>query len=855
MKKVISIVQVIVIMMFVLLSGIETALAAEPSLVASMDYNGHHYEIYYQSGISWTSAKAYAEDMEYNGEQGYLATVTTMGEHYAVASLNPSYADSFLGAKGTTPNRLSTWKWATGPEAGQSVMSSRPPWMTGEPSASSGEVYLIIRANNLWDNRGLTNRYVNYFIVEYGGLGPIPETSYGITYNNVAGAANSNPSSYCASDTPLTLQDLGTRAGYTFGGWYDNAELSGSVVTSIPEGATGAQTFWAKWTQNDYSVTYSGNGSDGGTVPNDETVYHYEDEVMVSSDVPTKTGYIFGGWSDGESIYDGGETFGMPAHSVTLTAQWTPIDYTVTYSGNGNDGGIVPGDDTIYHYEDEVTVLSDEPTKTGYTFAGWSDGTNIYEADDTFDMPAGNVMLTAQWTAIDYAVTYDGNGSDGGIVPGDDTVYHYEDEVTVLSDEPTKTGYTFGGWSDGANMYNSGDTFTMPADDVTLTAQWTAIDYTVTYSGNGSDGGVVPSDNTVYHYQDEVTVLSDEPTRTGYTFAGWSDGTNIYEAEGTFDMPADDVTLTAQWTAIDYTVTYSGNGNRGGVVPDAATYHYEDVVTISSGKPTRSGYTFAGWSDGTDTYNGGDTFVMPAGDVTLTAQWTKKRVTSVTVSSSSEVLTVGETVLLYADVLPDDVINAAVVWTSSDETVATVDADGQVAAVGAGRAEITAAAGGKFDVCAITVNEAAAASTPTPAAAVEDEASAPPTPTVQAITITPYAIEEENGTYIIEISVDNLPEGTSAIQTPDGQVVSVDDAETIRIMVPEENISENGTVEIVVLNNENSPLGVYGVQLDNGQERTGNALLWIVIGIVLTGIMKGIFFIIIINRRKKGPAD
>ena len=95
MKK--RVIVILLVTAFVMLLIPNTVLAAEPSLVSSMDYYGHHYEVYYQSGISWTNAKAYAENMEYNGERGYLATVTTMAEHNAVASLNPSYADSFPG--------------------------------------------------------------------------------------------------------------------------------------------------------------------------------------------------------------------------------------------------------------------------------------------------------------------------------------------------------------------------------------------------------------------------------------------------------------------------------------------------------------------------------------------------------------------------------------------------------------------------------------------------------------------------------------------------------------------------------------------------------------------------------------
>ena len=596
-------------------------------------------------------------------------------------------------------------------------------------------------------------------------------------------------------------------------------------------------------------------------MPSDDTVYHYQNQVTVLSGEPTKTGYIFGGWSDGTSTYNSGDTFDMPAHSVTLTAQWTAIEYAVTYSGNENDGGTVPNDDTVYHYEDEVTVLSDQPTKTGYTFSGWSDGTNTYNSGDKFDMPADDVTLTAQWAAIDYAVTYNGNENDGGVVPSDDTVYHYKDKVTVLTDEPTKTGYTFSGWSYGTDIYEAGDKFDMPADDVMLTAQWTVIDYTVTYNGNGSDGGIVPSDDTVYHYNDEVTVLTDEPTKTGYTFSGWNDGTNTYNSGDKFNMPADDVMLTAQWTAVDYTVTYNGNGSNSGKVPkDNTVYHYEDIVTILTSKPAKTGYTFGGWSDGTNTFNSGDTFNMPAGNVTLTAQWKKKRVTSVTINTSTVTLKVGETVKLFAEVLPEDVINAAVTWTSSNETVVAVDEDGQATALGEGSAEITAKSGGKSDVCTITVNKEESLQTTPPAETSEPEISPNPTAT-QTLKITPSKVQEDDGDYIIEISIESLPEGTTSIQLPGGQIISLDDKDIVQITVDENEIDEDGSVEIVLLNDEGMPLYAYDVQVRNNgiavsipnASRTWRDLLsifiWIAIGILSVGII--IFLIVLVRKQKK----
>ena len=394
----------------------------------------------------------------------------------------------------------------------------------------------------------------------------------------------------------------------------------------------------AEWTANEYSITYAlGGGS--GSVPTDSTNYHIGDTVTVEfTPLPARTGYTFAGWSDGATTYTSGgtESFTMGSSNVTLTAQWTAINYTVTYALGGGSGS-VPTDSTNYHIGDTVTVkFTPLPTRTGYTFAGWSDGATTYTSGSTesFTMGSSNVTLTAQWTANEYTVTY-ALGGGSGSVPTDSTNYHIGDTVTVeFTPLPTRTGYTFAGWSDGATTYTSGGTesFTMGSSNVTLTAQWTAINYTVTYALGGGSGSV-PTDSTNYHIGDTVTVeFTPLPTRTGYTFAGWSDGATTYTSGGTesFTMGSSNVTLTAQWTANEYTVTYALGGGSGSVPTDSTNYHIGDTVTVEfTPLPTRTGYTFVGWSDGATTYTSGGTesFTMGSSNVTLTAEWTANEYT------------------------------------------------------------------------------------------------------------------------------------------------------------------------------------------------------------------------------------
>ena len=157
-----------------------------------------------------------------------------------------------------------------------------------------------------------------------------------------------------------------------------------------------------------------------------------------------------------------------------------------------------------------------------------------------------------------------------------------------------------------------------------------ASTYSVTYDGNASDGGAVPTDSTSYNESDTVTVLNNTGslTKTGYSFNGWntaSDGSGTdYAAAATFSMGTSDVTLYAQWTANSNTLTYDSNGGTGSM--SAESHNSDSSVTLTSNTFSRTGYAFNNWNTATDgsgtSYADGASFTMPTSDETLYAQWT-----------------------------------------------------------------------------------------------------------------------------------------------------------------------------------------------------------------------------------------
>lgn len=252
----------------------------------------------------------------------------------------------------------------------------------------------------------------------------------------------------------------------------------------------------------------------------------------------------------------GNSTFPMSA-SVSINPTWNYIKeiivlpiFTVTY---------LPGTQGTFAEQVYPDLLAGDTTPTfvgtpignaGWTFNGWLP---VVAATVTQD-----AVYVAQWIPIPtYSVFYNANGGTGTMIDPD-SPYAAGVAVTVLANSFTRVGYTFNGWNTAANgagtPYSANDTFVMPANDVTLYAQWTVVPpvlkYSVFYHANGGTGTMTDT-NSPYALGATVIVLANGFTRTGYTFTGWNTAANgsgtAYSANATFVMPAHNVILYAQW--------------------------------------------------------------------------------------------------------------------------------------------------------------------------------------------------------------------------------------------------------------------------------------------------------------------
>ena len=353
--------------------------------------------------------------------------------------------------------------------------------------------------------------------------------------------------------TEITAPDNPTRKGYTFKGW----------DKEIPETMPAENiTVKAQWEINQYTITFDTNGgSEIAPITQD-----YGTEIT-APDNPTRKGYTFKGWD--KEIPEA-----MPAENMTVKAQWEINQYTIAFDTNGGSE-IAP---ITQDYGTEITA-PDNPTRKGYTFKGWDK-----EIPET--MPAENITVKAQWEINQYTITFDTNGG-SEIAP---ITQDYGTEITA-PDNPTRKGYTFKGWDKEIPE-------TMPAENITVKAQWEINQYTITFDTNGgSEIAPITQD-----YGTEITA-PDNPTRKGYTFKGWDK--EIPEA-----MPAENMTVKAQWEINQYTIAFDTNGGSE-IAP--ITQDYGTEITAPD-NPTRKGYTFKGWDKEIPE-------TMPAENITITARW------------------------------------------------------------------------------------------------------------------------------------------------------------------------------------------------------------------------------------------
>ncbi len=501
-----------------------------------------------------------------------------------------------------------------------------------------------------------------------------------------------------------TVKALPSLEGYRFSGWtYGDKTYAPGETFEMPKGDAELVATWEQIVE--YNLTFN---SDGGSDVDPQT---HEEGDIVKLPASTKDGYILRGWDDGEKVYPAGTDYEMPGFDIELIARWeikhttaaptVAPNHTLTFTfenGVAPEGYEAPAAEIV-----QAGQTSPLPglALEGYEFDYWYDETGAkYPAGYQY-LVKGDMTFTAKWTKVEepttsepttlatYTVSFaiDGASIDGITLP--EPIGAKDGERVKLPELPAKDGIKFSGWFDEGNgTFPAGYMYRVDGN-VTLVARWeeiptepttteptTVAKYALTFD---EDGGSEVADMNLAEGE---SIYLPKTSKDGKVFAGWTDGANTYDVGEKFTMPANPVELKAVWeeattvpapteptTVAKYALTFDEDG--GSEVDDV---ELAEGDSINLPKTSKDGKVFAGWTDGTKTYESGDKFTMPANPVELKAVWNDipTEPTKYTLSFNTN----GGSAVADKTLLPGAVINLPKTTLKDHEFVAWEDKDG-----------------------------------------------------------------------------------------------------------------------------------------------------------------------------------
>lgn len=447
--------------------------------------------------------------------------------------------------------------------------------------------------------------------------GETPAT-YSVTVNGGTGGGEytAGATVKITANAPETGKEF---TSWTIEGVTVDDKTEAEITFTMPANAV---TATANYEYIDYTVTVN-----GGTA--DKTTAHYGDSVTITAN--EIDGQIFNEWiivgfdTTDLDLTQNVLTFTMPANEVTATAVFEDV-YEMALEN-------CTSDKEVARHGEPVTFTAGE--YEGKRFTGWyikgvdTTGLDLTKSPLTINMPANDIVVAAQYEDI-YKITI-GHGCTT------DKEYAAEgEEVTVTKPAP-ETGFATRWQTTGIDkkLDNSQHTvtFKMPANDIVINYINVLLNFSFVIN-NGTASGLkfnnvesVTDGSTGFDYNCDVTITANEP-ETGKRFTSWTiTGVDTSELvltdrELTFTMPAGNVTATANYDLINYTVSVNGGTAKVNGV-ETATAHYGDTVTITANEPGTN-KEFIGWNspDGVEFNNKTSTettFIMPASNVTVNA--------------------------------------------------------------------------------------------------------------------------------------------------------------------------------------------------------------------------------------------
>jgi uncharacterized repeat protein (TIGR02543 family) len=409
-----------------------------------------------------------------------------------------------------------------------------------------------------------------------------------------------------------------TRSHYILDGWYTEPDGNGEQYTEHTIYKTVGNTpLYAKWKGEQYTISF--DASPLTEHPQSITVYYGSPVGTLPSGI--RPGYSVV-WKDNNNntIY----TAETPVSgNATLTAEWTPVNYTLNFNAHG--GSVNPTSKPVT-FAKEVGPLP-TPTRTGYTSGGWyseTEGNGTLYISTTLYMTAGSSTIYPKWTGNTYTLNFNPQG--GNASPGFVTVT-YGSPVGPLPSAGSRTYYTFKEWNtqtDGKGIkYEEATPYTINADNAWLYAIWTGETHTLSFIAEG--GSVSPTSKDV-NYSSPVGELPI-PLKGGYSFGGWytaPNGGGTEYTEALIYSETSGVTVYAKWESRTYKINFNNNYSSENLPLIIDNIVWNQPVTGNFPSLTREHYTPQGWNTASDgsgvDVEKGDTYQF-YDDITLYAQW------------------------------------------------------------------------------------------------------------------------------------------------------------------------------------------------------------------------------------------
>ena len=379
-----------------------------------------------------------------------------------------------------------------------------------------------------------------------------------------------------------------TKEGFTFSGWYTSNDFNTEFDFDTPI-ETG-KTAYAKWTENYGTLVFEENG---GSVVVDQTLLYWANTTEPAD--PTKEGFTFGGWFTDNGTFRNKFTFGQPVKTGnTVYAKWTENTAEVIFNSNG---GSAVATKTLKYWD--RTEEPTKPVREGFTFNGWFTDNTTFKNQFVFgDFVKTGATLYAKWTEDDATLVFNSNG--GSSVATQNLKYWTE---TIEPENPTKEGFTFGGWFVDNDTFANKFIFGEPIKaGGTVYAKWTENSGMMTFN---TDGGNTITSQTLKYWTNPTKPA--DPTKEGFIFKGWFTSQEFID-EFDFTQPIKTGKTTyAKWSEDDASLVFVSNGGSSVATQNLKYW----TNTTEPEDPTKEGFTFGGWYTDDTTFNNKFTFGEP----------------------------------------------------------------------------------------------------------------------------------------------------------------------------------------------------------------------------------------------------